>query len=66
MSSTKNKLNDYWQNFLDGCELAFDFRDFYMAMFGFSIFQGCAYYLAGWAEEHSKFKFSFSSNPCSF
>ena len=36
-------------------EMLFDFREFFLAIIGFAIFQICAYVLASHAQQHSKF-----------
>ena len=44
-----NYLKRKGQNFMDSIELVFDMKDFFAAIFGFMIFQFCAYILAGYA-----------------
>jgi hypothetical protein len=43
------KLRAHLQIYLDNLELAFDFRDFYLCIFGFYLFQGAAWILAYYA-----------------
>ena len=53
------KLRAILQYYLDCIELGFDFRDFYLAIFGFYLFQAAAYVLAYYAQQHSKFLILF-------
>ena len=49
------KLSAHLQVILDNMELGFDFRDFYLCIFGFYLFQGAAWILAYYAQQHSKY-----------